>query len=160
MNLDVLLASVTAEIQETGIPTSQKIDPHVRINSRAVRRFGRCIREGDRYCIELSARLLSGSESACRTVLAHELLHTCAGCMNHGTRWKRYAARIQAALGYEVTRSATDTALGTEPPAAKYQIICSSCGRVLLRYRASPLTRNPERYRCRCGGTLFLKEGA
>ena len=158
---DALLALVIRQARSLGIPLAAKIDPHVQINTRALRRFGRCLREGNYYRIELSARLLSGSEAACCTVLAHELLHTCYGCMNHGTRWKRYAARMQAAFGYPISCTTTDLALGTKAPAAKYIVRCTVCGKSIPRYRSSPLTRHPERYHCACGGTLSVtKEGS
>lgn len=155
MNLpDKLLSIVLSEARSIGLPIADRISPTVRINRRAVRRLGCCIREGDGYHIELSARMLSASETDCRAVLAHELLHTCPGCMNHGNRWKRYATQMREAFGYEIKRTA-DTA---QTPPARYRVTCAGCGGTLFRYRASALIRHPERYRCRCGGTFFVTE--
>ena len=39
---DGLLKEIISQAREVGIPVSQNIDPHVRINKRAVTRFGCC----------------------------------------------------------------------------------------------------------------------
>ena len=44
--------------------------------------------------------------------LAHEVLHTCPGCRNHGALWKEYAARMNGAYGYAISRTGTCEALG------------------------------------------------
>ena len=86
--------------------------PRVAVNRRAVTRFGCCIRRGGEYVIELSERLLEAEERACMQTLAHEVLHTCPGCRNHGALWKEYAARMNGAYGYAISRTGTCEALG------------------------------------------------
>lgn len=39
--------------------------------------------------------------------------------------------------------------------AAAYSLTCESCGKVYARKRMSAAVRNPERYKCTCGGKLF-----
>ena len=96
-DFDRLLQAVLAQARALGIPVSSQIDPHVAVNRRAVTRFGCCICKDGRFTIELTARLLDAPEQACRQTLAHEILHTCPGCRNHGPRWKHYAQRMNAA---------------------------------------------------------------
>ncbi len=81
---DALLARAVEQARALGIPVSARISPRVAVNRRAVTRFGCCIRRGGEYVIELSERLLEAEERACMQTLAHEVLHTCPGCRNHG----------------------------------------------------------------------------
>jgi len=156
-DFDRLLQAVLAQARALGIPVSSQIDPHVAVNRRAVTRFGCCICKDGRFTIELTARLLDAPEQACRQTLAHEILHTCPGCRNHGPRWKHYAQRMNAAYGYQISRLSPPQALGlTGGKPARYLLRCDACGRIFPRMRASNLTRHPERYRCACGGALVL----
>ena len=156
---DALLARVVAQARALNIPVSSHILPQVRINRRAVTRFGCCIHQRDGSClIELSARLLEASEQACLQTLAHEVLHTCPGCRNHGARWKEYARRMNEAYGYAISRTGSCEALGvadTRP--VRHLVVCTRCGMEFPRSRRSPLVDHPERYRCRCGGALQRK---
>lgn len=152
---DALLQDVIRQAKALGIPISEHISPHVEINGRAVNRFGCCRRKGEDCTIEVALRVAKGPEESCRVVLAHEVLHTCVGCHNHGARWKKYAEKMRLAYGYEIRRTSSNEALGLEEPReGKYLLRCTSCGAEIRRFRASPLTRFPERYRCRCGGRI------
>ena len=156
---DRLMREVAEQARKLGIPISEQIEPHVKINRRAVNRLGCCRRQGGSYVIELAARVAEGAEEACRETLAHELLHTCTGCQNHGALWKEYARRMNEAYGYNIKRVAGEnTTEGIQPRPFKYLVRCERCGAELGRYRASSLTRHPERYRCRCGGKLRQTE--
>lgn len=152
---DRLMRETVEQTRKLGIPISGQIEPHVRINRRAVNRLGCCRRQGGGYVIELAARVAEGTEESCRETLAHELLHTCTGCQNHGAQWKEYARRMNETYGYHIRRVAAEETVGQlQPRPFKYLFRCERCGAELGRYRASPLTRHPERYRCRCGGKL------
>ncbi|MBQ8611376.1 MAG: SprT-like domain-containing protein [Oscillospiraceae bacterium] len=162
---DLLLARVIAQARALGIPVSARIDPHVRINTRAKKRFGCCIGTVSRgFTIELAAALLPAGERSCMQTLAHEILHTCPGCQDHGEKWKAYAARMNAACGYDIRRTDRPEALGVElPPAAapvfRWRITCARCGKSFFRQKSSPLTKNPQRYRCAaCGGALRVEK--
>ncbi len=154
---DALLQAVTKQARALGLPVSEKTAPHVVINSRTVTRFGCCRFADGSYTIEVAANVAMGGEGPCRETLAHELLHTCPGCRNHGARWREYARRMNQAYGYNIRRTTTNEAMGVVSQRPyKYLLRCEVCGTELGRYRASPLTRHPERYRCRCGGRLKL----
>ena len=157
--VDNLLARVTAQAKAVKIPVSPGIDPHVRLNRRARTRFGCCIRRGGGYTIELSAQLArEGSEEAVLQVLAHEVLHTCYGCSNHGARWKGYAQRMNAAYGYHISRTDNFADLGiADNRPVRYYVVCRKCGRRIPRMKRSPLVDHPERYRCTCGGPLSVE---
>ena len=152
-DIDQLLSAVITQARALSIPVSSHIDPHVRLNRRARNRFGCCIRKDGGYLIELSARLgEEGTAEAVSQVLAHEVLHTCRGCSNHGPRWKRYAIKMNGSDGFE--------ALGlTDDRPVRYLVVCQRCGRKLPRMKRSPLVDHPERYCCRCGGPLRVLDG-
>ncbi len=155
MDFNSLLQAVLKEMRAAGIPVSERVAPEVRVNTRAKKRYGCCVKAGDGFVIELSAFLFEAEESTVRTVLAHELLHTCPGCMNHGPQWKRYAAAVRERLGYAVTRTASYPVLPEHPPQPpKYILRCEQCGAVITRQKRSALVEHPSRYRCRCGGKL------
>lgn len=159
--LDGLLAKAVALARAVRIPVSGDICPQVRLNRRARTRFGCCIRKDGAYTIELSAQLASqGSEEAVFQVLAHEVLHTCPGCSNHGARWRGYAQRMNDAYGLNIRRTDSFDGLGVEDQRpVRYEVVCLQCGRRIPRMKRSPLVDHPERYRCTCGGTLAV-EGA
>lgn len=153
--LDALLAEVMAQIRALKIPLSDRIDAHVVVNDRAAARFGCCRYRDGRYTIEVARRVARGPEQSLRETLAHELLHTCYGCRNHGKRWRLYAQRVGATYGYRIARVATEEELGVgEARACRYLLRCTVCGAQFKRFRTSPLVEHPERYRCRCGGGL------
>ena len=156
---DKLLERVIAQARAIKIPVSDRVCPRVRLNRRAKTRFGCCVRQGGTYIIELSARLAGeGSEDAVMQVLAHEVLHTCYGCSNHGARWKGYARRMNAAYGYSISRTDRFEDLGLEDDRpARYWVVCTRCARRIPRMKRSPLVDHPERYRCKCGGTLRVE---
>lgn len=159
MDVDGLLAQVMGQAVALGIPISKGIHPHVKLNTRAVGRFGCCTRRGETDYIEVSARLIEAGEQTVRETLAHEVLHTCRGCRDHGARWKSYAARMNAAYGYHIARTGTWEAMGLPSPRrARYLLVCQRCGLEISRVRASSLVQHPERYRCRCGGSLRAED--
>lgn len=155
--LNELLARVIKEAGDAGIPVSGQIHPEVRVNRRARTRFGCCIRKNGKYYIEIAVQMLQAEERAVCQVLAHEVLHTCRGCADHGKRWKSYAEKMRR-YGYEITRTDSFEKLGLEDTRpVKYLVICQTCGRRMPRMKRSPLVEHPERYRCRCGGVLAVE---
>ncbi len=151
--LEELLRQVTAEARALGIPVSGQVELCPKLNGRATSRLGCCRAAGEGFRIELSGRT-AGNPRAQRELLAHELLHTCPGCQNHGPLFKAYAGAMNRAYGYSIATRADPKALGIPPLEPRYLLRCRSCGREFPRQRASRLTRSPGRYRCSCGGEL------
>lgn len=154
--LDSIFREMRAALAGLGIPISGSIDPRVRVNSRARRRLGCCYYQNGGYAVEVSASLLDQPELL-RQTLAHELLHTCRGCRDHGERWKAYAQRVNEALNYSIQRTVQ---VGEEPQERlrreeiKYVLECQACGAKISRSRMSKVVKTPWRYRCKCGGKL------
>ena len=126
MDFDAALQHVLEQVRAAGIPASAQIDPQVRVNTRAKKRYGRCIFRDRRYEIELSARLQAADSSVVHTVLAHEVLHTCPGCMNHGARWKQYAAKNGGAVRGIRFSARRTTAFSRRSRRRKYTICCGA----------------------------------
>ncbi len=153
-DINAIFEKVKAQALTLHIPFSTEIAPNVEINYRAVRRFGMCRKTGSVFTIEIAAVLLSADEFFVAQTLAHELLHTCWGCQNHGALWQNYANCLNQAYGYHISRTNSYEEAGIDAPKqnAPYRMQCIQCGVVIERYRMSSFVRQPQKYRCRCGG--------
>lgn len=155
---------VLAEADAIRIPYSKNLNRHITINKRAKSRFGCCkkIKRGIKteFEIEISHRLLFCDPKMVKQTLAHEILHTCPRCDNHGSTWKAYAHLWNEAFGYQIKRTGSAEELGldkkfiSQPLKENYLVVCKKCGAKMARTRMSPLVRYPHHYRCRCGGNL------
>lgn len=152
--LTSLLELAASQARALGIPVSGAISPDVRVNRRAKKRLGCCTGNIFGFSIEVSASLLSSGRDAVLETLAHEVLHTARGCRNHGERWKKYAAMMNAAYGYSITRVKAADSLGEEKAEERYLLVCERCGAQFPRLKKSALVLHPERYHCRCGGSI------
>lgn len=160
--LNSLLQAGIEQVKSTGINPG-KINPEVLINTRA-RRFGQCkktttISQGQvyDYQIEINKRLLATDEDKLMTVVIHEILHTCKGCLNHGQTWKKYANMMSLRFGYEITTRSTYEELNLAKPPSKYTVQCANCDVLIGRQKKSKLITHTHLYRCKCGGKLTLK---
>ena len=107
--LDILLQEVIQEARALKIPVSSTIEKNVIVNGRPKKRFGCCRKSRNGFEIEVSRFLLDEagcSEKIVKGVLAHEVLHTCRDCYEHGMLWKSYAGQMNKAypLHYPVQK--------------------------------------------------------
>lgn len=164
--IEDLLQEVIKEARKLGVPISENIDAEISINHRAKSRFACCRQTklivGYSYTIEVSDLLFQCRERDIREILAHEVLHTCKGCQNHGVRWKAYAEKMNKRYGYHIKRTATYEELGLAGSYSqkniKYRVTCQSCGKIFERQRKSKLVTNTKQYRCSCGGNLICED--
>lgn len=158
---DVCVNEVTALGIETGYIAG------IEINHRAQNRWGQCRLRNGVYYINISARLLEDDTDikGVKETVIHEILHTCKGCMNHGTEWKRLANKVNRAYGYNVSRTKSCEELGIDSKqyreernmVARYKIVCDKCGAACYRNRASDFVKHPEWYtHTNCGGHFKL----
>lgn len=140
-NLRALYLEVIDDMDALDIPYSKNI-VEVTINRRAKARWGLCRRRGNNYYIQIAESLLDDSidDMGAKNTIAHEIIHTCPGCMNHGTTWKMYADRLSV-FGYLIKRtdSAEDKGVKQEvvDKTYKYIVTCGSCGSVVAKNRRS-----------------------
>ncbi len=154
-DVNSLLKQVIKEARNIKIPVSRAINPTVSINSRVKRRFGSCKSNAFGHTVEIAERVVSSGEFAIKEILAHEILHTCFGCKNHGERWKRYAARMNEVYGYNISRTTSCEALGIEDDAKpRYILACEKCGVEFKRIKKTRFVEHPEHYHCSCGGKI------
>lgn len=102
------------------------------------------------------------------STLIHELIHTCPGCFNHGSVFKRncYIINFNTHNKYHVS-TREDLHANEEfnydrldelkprrkvKVASHFEIYCPDCKRVVARrYTNCRLVKHPEEYYCKCG---------
>lgn len=164
-NLNRILNEVIKEAQEVKIPVPANISEEIIINPRPKKRYGCCRRKDGRFSIEVSEFAVDCEEKSLRQIIAHEVIHTCRGCYDHGEKWKKYAKLMNDAYGYNIKRTSSLKELGIErneetekQQKIRYIIKCKKCGKEYPRQRATRVTQNIRKYRCKCGGRLTLIE--
>ena len=158
--LQRLLTECLQELGMLGIYPSGKIVA-IRENSRAKKRLGCCKKrdsKGQEYELEVSTLLKGQDEKTIKEIIIHEILHTCKGCFNHGSRWHRLAEQVYRAYGYRIESTADYKRLNLEEELNKqyrYCIRCQGCGNTFFRMRAGKIVKYPDLYRCGlCNGRL------
>lgn len=157
--------AVTAEYMEMldNIGINHGITKEFVPSTRATRRWRQCRKLPDsRYSININADLLDERNDVnnLKNTLIHELLHSVDGCMNHGENCKRAANKVYLAYGIDITRSSSaedKQAVYVRNKAVStnlYVLECEKCHQMIRRQKMSKAIQHPERYRCRCGGTL------
>ena len=119
-------------------------------------KFGSCSRLMNGYfVIEITDLGLHGDV---KSTIVHELIHTVAGCYNHGPKFQEIARLLSSAYNIELGTRASkkEMALSEEYriAKAKYVIRCKKCGQIITRQRATRLVKYPVMYSCGCGGDL------
>lgn len=158
-----LIENETEEIKKTlilnGIPVSSNIT-EVKVNARATTRAGQCTKRFGyngkaTYGIEISIHLKDKSIDIIRSVIAHELLHTCPNCINHGEIWKHYAEIASKLLNISIERTMNEQLVEKRSKNYKYMVKCVSCNNEIYREKLSNLVKFPSDYKCAfCGGAL------
>lgn len=158
-DLNKIAAECMAELDMLQIPY-REVETFV-VNTRAKSRWGRCQPNANgKFIISISDRLLAedASMDGLKSTIIHELLHTCVGCMNHKTKWKFYADKVNRTYGYNIKRTSTADEKGVKEVARKRKVnhkyICEKCGQVVTRERDRGFEKS---YRCgKCKGN-FIK---
>ena len=129
-----------------------------KVGTTSKRLWGLCETVSDGvFDISISAQLLQDDvdDQAVKDTIAHELLHTVEGCMNHGRYWHRLAGLVnQRCPGYNIKQRTNAEEKGIQID-YKYTLQCQNCGAVAGRHRRSAFVDHPEHYSCvKCGGTF------
>ena len=158
---------IIADLRQIGIPIAEDI-PGMDYNARLRRCVARCaitksskmVYEGtvpkvvkNMTCrIEISDFFATLDEAEQRSIIAHELLHTCNGGIGHNAEFHRYADMLKA-YGYNIT----DVYNGEIPDEMyRYIIKCEKCGRQARSITMTKIIKNINNYRCSvCGGNLI-----
>lgn len=141
------------------------------LNSRFSKAMGRCDYKGKKngkpvYIIQIAqsyfeAYLDAGQESKIEDTILHEMCHALPKCFNHGYEWQRVTGIINRKFGYHLQRcyemDEIITAVKTSKNPCK-EVYCTRCGRHSVHKTSSVYVKNVEHYRCRCGGSLKVRE--
>ena len=127
-----------------------------KISTKSKCQWGLCKAVGNGiFDIHISARLLQDDvdDWATKNTIAHELLHTVEGCMNHGRHWHKLARLVcERYPQYNIKgrTSAEEKCICME---YKYILQCTGCKSKIGRLKRSRLVEHPEIYVCsKCGG--------
>lgn len=149
---------VANQLIERGIPIHRC---NVTISNRLKRVFGNCkrrVRYGEvSYEIKIASFLAEhGDEYGIKSTIAHEFIHTCDGCMNHGKLWKKYGDMVSDL--YDINRCDTMESKGINEEVAKqlykqicdykYVVICDTCGYTWKYKRFTKTLRNIKNCKC------------
>lgn len=148
------------QLQDIGIPLG-KVGKVVLVHKFSL--WGRCVNLLDEYKIEIDSLLMKPKyERGLRTVIMHELLHTCPNCITHSKEWKQYAKIVTDTCGYSINVTDDYYQLGISTKdyirylQPKYAFECLNCGLVVAKSRACHMTKHYVLYRCSsCGGFLL-----
>lgn len=149
-----------AELDSIGIKYGNIIS--IQSVNLSPRMWGRCIRDGDVYKIEINKILLESAESyrGLKNTIIHEMLHSCPDSMKHTGNWKNLARIVNSKLGYSISRCSSNEELGVKIDAIeqnyKYACKCDKCGKVLYKNRICDFVRYPSHYvHKNCGGAFI-----
>lgn len=159
-DLNKIAAECMAELDKLQIPY-REVEKFV-VNTRAKSRWGRCqISSNGKFIISISDRLLmeDADIKGLKNTIIHELLHTCSGCMNHKTKWKFYADKVNREYGYNIKRTSTADEKGVKEVIRRKKInhkyVCKKCGQIVIRERDRGFEN---KYHCGiCGGNFIKK---
>ena len=140
---------------------TKNIQRPISINTRAKRRWGRCIVNGNNAEIEISSRILRDDipDKSTMEVIIHEILHACENGMSHTGVWKRYANTISRKTEYTITRCTSAANFGLEEEQQnlmrQYAVKCTCCGKTYYKSKMTKVIKHPDWYRCGvCHGSL------
>ena len=149
-NLNRLFAIAKSNLDSIGIEYGDIVG--IVVNTRAKSRWGQCkIVNGTQrnewfdqeFEINISNRILDDNidDDKVISVIIHEILHTCYGCMNHGRKWKELADLVNdcySCYRIETTQSCSYFGLNAKEERAKYstyKIQCGNCHNEFYRNR-------------------------
>lgn len=140
------------------------------LSDRNRKTLGLCRYDRGRYHIFLNPNMLKfndgirdgryddSGEQLIKSVIAHELVHTLPGCMNHGRRFHEKGNLVKRLMGYTIdTKADVDGSAYFRKylPKTNYMLKCDNCGNEISKPTLSDPVKNPFKYRCpKCRGNL------
>lgn len=102
LDINKLFNNVLNDARAIGVPISNRIIPIIFIDKEMYDRVGACYKYHfpERYEIHLSEDVLRAKENDIKSIIAHEILHTC--CMEHKGKWKLYQIKMNKYLSYNI----------------------------------------------------------
>lgn len=131
------------------------------VGTKKKQQWGYCEMVGDGlFDIGISEQLLADDmdDQYAKNTIAHELLHTVEGCLNHKWYWNKLADAVNNRLPqYCIQRTLAPEEIGIhverKEPVYRYFFRCKNCGVELKYQRKCKFLEQYEKYHCsRCGG--------
>lgn len=166
-NLNLYVKECIKEMENYGIDVSKLPDIEWKVNTRAKKRFGQCIKRNGKWEINISYFMLDENilkdDHHLKDTIIHEILHALTPSSGHKGTWRELARQIniRSKGKYDIKRCGSFKEMGItnreiiKPPKVKYILRCD-CGD---RYyaRSSKKVRHPGNWFCRrCQQTLRL----
>lgn len=132
-DLNKLFEETLQDVKNAGIKPGNILSVTSEKDGR--KEWGRCIKRDGGFDIKISSRVLCDDidDMGAKDTIAHEILHTCDSCMNHGKLWKLYADAVNATYPgkYHIRVSNTPEQKGIEFKEDDYKYIfqCDNCGK-------------------------------
>lgn len=158
-DLEKLISEVEADLSSLKI-RYRKVRSWTVFNNKKSQ-LGNCKIVGNGvFDISISEILLQDDidDQKSKNTIAHELLHTVEGCMNHKWYWNKLATLVNEKIsGYNIKRTFDPKEIGMDTavrkPVYHYFFKCKGCGIELKYQRKGKFVQYPEKYYCRhCGG--------
>ena len=132
-DLNKLYKEALADVINAGIKPGNILS--VNVDFKDMSAWGSCNydSENDGYHIKISDRTLADNleDKAAMDTIAHEILHTCDSCMNHGKVWKSYTDAMNLIYKgkYHITVKETRQHKGIEFDERRYKYViqCKHC---------------------------------
>lgn len=162
-HLNEIACECIETLNEIGVPCGHIVE--FTVNTRAKSRWGQCCLRPDGFHININAALCDGKhDEGLRQTIFHELIHTCPGCLNHKSEWKRWAYVVGKHTGLVIKVSNSEADKGFDPSEVvlrrrqnKYKVYCKKCGHAWLYERKTRCVQHPELFHCSCGGRLSVE---
>ena len=113
----------------------------------------------EEFSIEVSESILNIPTESLKTIIAHEVLHTCKDCFGHNKKWKMLAKRMNNFMGYQIQTTTGNLNMSGYTPSFSYILKCNMCGMTIGRRKRSSIIEHPERYkcpRCKCASLVLV----
>ena len=141
-----------------------KFNIHIQINNRLKTTLGRikCTENGVPYLMEISGNMIKTcSRKTVEETVKHEWAHwysyiLTGECHGHDKVFRNICADIKCE--HNASRNNVEY-LQEKEEIYKYIVKCKGCGQEFYYHRQGNVVKNPENYRCKCGGMLVLIKG-
>ena len=160
-NLTVSANKCMKMLDEINIP--YKKPNKWRVSKRMTRAFGQY--SISKHEIAITERLLDERlpVKMLENTIIHELIHTCDGCYNHGSKFQAYGRKVNKELGYNIsTYVSKEESMVMDnvykPKERRYKVICPTCEQEFSYKVRSKVYQHPELYICGVCGTRLVRK--
>lgn len=102
IDLNKMLNDIIADALNVNIPISKYLIKKIYIDKEMNNHLAECHRFFDRCEIHLFYKTLQAKPEYIKSIIAHEILHTCFLCSDHGYPWSKYSQIMNETYGYNI----------------------------------------------------------